>query len=50
MQYEDVGDHYYNTGDAVNALKHYARIREYVSNPSQIAAMCLKIVKVCDVH
>jgi COP9 signalosome complex subunit 1 len=42
MGQEDLGNHYFLTGDYVNASKAYSRMREYCTMPKQIAQMTFK--------
>ncbi|TPX48081.1 hypothetical protein SeLEV6574_g02253 [Synchytrium endobioticum] len=46
MGHNDLGDHYYNCGDASNALKCYSRTRDYVTTPKHIADMCMNVIRV----
>ena len=41
-----MGDHWYKTGDLVNALKSYSRVRDYCTTPQHHVDMLLKIIQV----
>ncbi|KAJ5156585.1 COP9 signalosome subunit 1 (CsnA), partial [Penicillium capsulatum] len=47
MGNEDLGNHYYNTGDLVGASKAYSRMRDYCTTPGHIASMLFKLINVC---
>ncbi|KAF7716564.1 Uncharacterized protein PECH_004365 [Penicillium ucsense] len=46
MGNEDIGNHYYETGDLVAASKAYTRMRDYCTTPNHIASMLFKLVNV----
>lgn len=46
MGNEDLGTHYYNIGDLVNASKAYSRMRDYCNTPSHIASTAFRIMAV----
>jgi len=46
MGNEDLGNHYYDTGDLVSAAKAYSRMRDYCTTPTHIASMLFKLIKV----
>lgn len=46
MGNEDLGQHYHQIGDLVNASKAYTRMRDYCTTPTHIASMLLKIINV----
>mmetsp|Transcript_22217 Transcript_22217/g.28406 ORF Transcript_22217/g.28406 Transcript_22217/m.28406 type:complete len:350 (+) Transcript_22217:1-1050(+) len=47
MALTDLGDFHYARGDMENALKRYARTRDYCTNSPHIIAMCLNVIRVC---
>lgn len=47
MGNEDLGNHYYETGDLVAASKAYSRMRDYCTTPNHIASMLFKMINVC---
>ncbi|KAI5810083.1 26S proteasome subunit RPN7-domain-containing protein [Peziza echinospora] len=47
MGHEDLGNHYYNSGDLSNAFKSYSRMRDFCTAPKHILDMSLQIIKVC---
>ncbi|EAU38753.1 hypothetical protein ATEG_00107 [Aspergillus terreus NIH2624] len=46
MGNEDLGQHYHQIGDLVNASKAYSRMRDYCTTPTHIASMLFKIINV----
>ncbi|KAJ5157640.1 COP9 signalosome complex subunit 1 [Penicillium canariense] len=46
MGNEDIGNHYYETGDLVAASKAYTRMRDYCTTPNHIASMLFKLINV----
>lgn len=46
MGNEDLGNHYYATGDLVAAAKAYSRMREHCTAPNHIASMIFKLINV----
>ncbi|KAJ5240877.1 uncharacterized protein N7469_002468 [Penicillium citrinum] len=46
MGNEDLGNHYYETGDLLAASKAYSRMRDYCTTPNHIASMLFKMVNV----
>lgn len=46
MGNEDLGNHYYETGDSVAASKAYSRMRDYCTTPNHIASMLYKLINV----
>lgn len=46
MGNEDLGNHYYETGDLVAASKAYSRMRDYCTTPNHIASMLYKLLNV----
>ncbi|KAJ5664693.1 COP9 signalosome subunit 1 (CsnA) [Penicillium macrosclerotiorum] len=46
MGNEDIGNHYYETGDLVAASKAYSRMRDYCTTPNHIASMLFKLINV----
>lgn len=44
--HDDVGDHYLECGDLVNALKCYSRSRDYCTSAKHVVNMCLNVIKV----
>ncbi|KAJ5085468.1 COP9 signalosome subunit 1 (CsnA) [Penicillium argentinense] len=46
MGNEDMGNHYYETGDLVAASKAYSRMRDYCTTPNHIASMLFKLINV----
>ncbi|KAJ5407944.1 COP9 signalosome subunit 1 [Penicillium cosmopolitanum] len=46
MGNEDLGNHYYETGDLVAASKAYSRMRDYCTTPNHIASMLFKMINV----
>ena len=47
MGYEDLGNHFYASGDLANAFKSYSRMRDYCTAPKHILDMHLQIIRVC---
>lgn len=47
MGHEDLGNHYYASGDLSNAFKSYSRMRDFCTAPKHILDMSLQIIKVC---
>lgn len=46
MGNEDLGNHYYETGDLLAASKAYSRMRDYCTTPNHIASMLYKLINV----
>lgn len=46
MGNEDLGNHYYETGNLINASKVYSRMRDYCTTPGHIASMLFKLINV----
>jgi COP9 signalosome complex subunit 1 len=46
MGQEDLGNHYFATGDYANAFKAYGKMREFCTSPKQIAQMTFKLLYV----
>jgi COP9 signalosome complex subunit 1 len=46
MGNEDLGNHYYETGDLVAAAKAYSRMRDFCTTPNHIASMLFKLINV----
>lgn len=46
MGTEDLGNHYYNTGDLSTATKAYSRMRDYCTTPKHVISMLFKMVNV----
>lgn len=46
MGNEDIGNHYYETGDLLAASKAYTRMRDYCTTPNHIASMLFKLINV----
>jgi COP9 signalosome complex subunit 1 len=46
MGNEDLGNHYYQTGDLSAASKAYSRMRDYCTTPNHITSMLFKMVNV----
>jgi COP9 signalosome complex subunit 1 len=47
MGHEDLGNHYYASGDLPNAFKSYSRMRDFCTAPKHILDMSLQIIRVC---
>ena len=47
MGHEDLGNHYYASGDLSNAFRSYSRMRDFCTAPKHILDMSLQIIKVC---
>jgi len=47
MGHEDLGNHYYASGELPNAFKSYSRMRDFCTAPKHIIEMSLKIIRVC---
>lgn len=47
MGHEDLGNHYYASGDLSSAFKSYSRMRDFCTAPKHILDMSLQIIKVC---
>lgn len=47
MGHEDMGKHYYASGDLANAFKSYSRMRDYCTAPKHIVDMSLALIRVC---
>lgn len=47
MGHEDLGNHFYASGDLVNAFKSYSRMRDFCTAPKHILDMSLQIIRVC---
>lgn len=45
--HNEIGDHYVNCGDLIEATKSYSKARDYCTSSSHIISMCLNIIKVC---
>lgn len=46
MGHMDLAEHYYRCGDYDNALKCYARIRDYCTSPKHLLDQCMDAVNV----
>lgn len=46
MGNEDLGNHYYATGDLIAASKAYSRMRDYCTTPNHVASMLFKLINV----
>lgn len=46
MGNEDLGNHYYETGDLIAASKAYTRMREHCTTPSHVSSMLFKLISV----
>ncbi|CAG8144695.1 unnamed protein product [Penicillium salamii] len=46
MGTEDLGNHYYRTGDLAAASKAYSRVRDFCTTPNHITSMLFKMVSV----
>lgn len=46
MGNEDLGSHYYNTGDLGESLKAYSRMRDYCTAPAHIASNAFRMIQV----
>ncbi|KAJ5898680.1 COP9 signalosome subunit 1 (CsnA) [Penicillium tannophilum] len=46
MGNEDLGNHYYETGDLIAASKAYTRMREHCTTPSHVSSMLFKLIGV----
>ena len=46
MGHMDLAEHYYRCGDYDNALKCYARIRDYCTSPKHLLDQCIDAVNV----
>ncbi|KAJ5291067.1 COP9 signalosome subunit 1 (CsnA) [Penicillium angulare] len=46
MGNEDLGNHYYETGDLISASKAYSRMRDYCTTPNHVASMLFKLISV----
>ncbi|KAI4491893.1 PREDICTED: COP9 signalosome complex subunit 1 [Polistes canadensis] len=44
--HDDLGDHYLDCGDLVNALKCYSRARDYCTSGKHVVNMCFNVIKV----
>ena len=47
MGHEDLGHHYYLSGDLPSAFKSYSRMRDFCTAPKHILDMSLQIIKLC---
>jgi len=47
MGHEDLGNHYYASGDLASAFKSYSRMRDFCTAPKHILDMSLQIIRVC---
>lgn len=47
MGHEDLGNHYYASGELPNAFKSYSRMRDFCTAPKHVIEMSLKIIRVC---
>lgn len=45
--HNEIGDHYVNSGDLIEATKSYSKARDYCTSSSHVISMCLNIIKVC---
>lgn len=45
--HNEIGDHYVNCGDLIEATKSYSKARDYCTSSSHVISMCLNIIKVC---
>lgn len=46
MGTEDLGSHYFATGNLAQAFKAYARMRDYCTSSKHVSEMCLKLILV----
>lgn len=46
MGNEDLGSHYYNTGNLGESLKAYSRMRDYCTTPAHIASNAFRMIQV----
>ncbi|KAJ5140512.1 COP9 signalosome subunit 1 (CsnA) [Penicillium atrosanguineum] len=46
MGNEDLGNHFYETGELIAAAKAYSRMRDYCTTPNHIANMLFKLINV----
>ncbi|KAJ5765367.1 hypothetical protein N7520_004926 [Penicillium odoratum] len=46
MGNEDLGNHYYETGDLIAASKAYTRMRDFCTTPNHVASMLYKLINV----
>ncbi|XP_050423955.1 COP9 signalosome complex subunit 1b [Adelges cooleyi] len=44
--HNEIGDHYVNCGDLIEATKSYSKARDYCTSSSHVISMCLNIIKV----
>ncbi|KAA8896114.1 26S proteasome subunit RPN7-domain-containing protein [Sphaerosporella brunnea] len=47
MGHEDLGNHFYASGDLTNAFKCYSRMRDFCTAPKHVLDMSLQIIRVC---
>ncbi|KAI5856970.1 26S proteasome subunit RPN7-domain-containing protein [Tricharina praecox] len=47
MGHEDLGNHYYASGELPNAFKSYSRMRDFCTAPKHVLDMSLQIIRVC---
>ncbi|KAL8842421.1 MAG: hypothetical protein Q9170_000549 [Blastenia crenularia] len=46
MGHDDLGQHFHRTGDLINSVKVYGRMRDYCTTPSHVAIMNLRLISV----
>ncbi|KAL8724174.1 MAG: hypothetical protein Q9166_008100 [cf. Caloplaca sp. 2 TL-2023] len=46
MGYDDLGQHFHRTGDLVNSVKAYGRMRDYCTTPSHVVIMSFRLISV----
>ncbi|KAL9587111.1 MAG: hypothetical protein Q9212_000478 [Teloschistes hypoglaucus] len=46
MGYDDLGQHLHQTGELVNAVKAYGRMRDYCTTPSHVVIMNIRLISV----
>ncbi|CDR88804.1 related to COP9 signalosome complex subunit 1 [Sporisorium scitamineum] len=46
MAHRDLGDHFWDTGDYVEALKSYTKTRDYCSTTDHVIEMCMNVIEV----
>lgn len=46
MGHDDLGQHFHRTGDLINSVKAYSRMRDYCTTPSHVVIMNLRLISV----
>ena len=47
MDYNDLGDCYFDHGDLKSALNNYVNMQDYCSTPEHVVFMCINVIRVC---